>query len=216
MKRKLFILVFAAALSCTCAFAQRQTPGRFSVEAYGSVGKGFNPLSLEYQEIFAFNGGGLNLSYYDYSGRMVYGVDAFMQPHCLVEEAIEDNSGNLIAPEETHYMQAVNYSASAGYLYRLWGLRSRALTLSAGASLLVGASVCEDLSLYHKSARVSEMNAPVGFYLAAVPEVQLECFPFRNLSVYASFRPRMRFVDTLAGKSDWLLLSGSFGLKVYL
>ena len=212
--KKVLISLLIIMTAVQGAFAQRQTPGRFSLELYGGIGKGVLP-DLTGELPVGINNAGMALSYYDFSGRMVYGLDAFMQPHTFVDVAIYDREGNEIAPEESHLMVAANYCVSAGYLYRLWGLRSRTLTLSAGGSLLIGASVCEQIASYYKEPTSSDHNAPVGFYMALAPEIQLECFPFSNFSVFASFKPRMRFVDTLAGKSDWLLANGTFGLKYY-
>ena len=213
--KKVFFSLLVVLIAVTGAYAQRQTPGRFSLEAYGGIGKGVIPDSPEIPVFIGMNNAGIALSYYDYSGRMVYGLDAFMQPHTFVDVAIYDREGNEIAPEESHAMTSVNYCVSAGYLYRLWGLRSRTLTLSVGGSLFIGASVCEQIASYYKEPTSSDFNSPVGFYMALAPEVQLECFPFRNMSLFASFKPRMRFLDTLAGKSDWLLANGTFGLKYY-
>lgn len=183
--------------------AQRQTPGRPSLDGYVSFGPGFGVA-----------GGGFYWCNYDFVGRTHFGLDIFREAHGFTEEAIYSSDQTMVAPESDYEFMATDVCGSVGYLYRLLAPRSRVIVLSAGGHLLFGAKAAPEMSNFKKSTTAN--YSAVGFFMGAVPEVQLELFPFRNVSLYVSARPRLRLFSSLGGRSDWFVFSSSFGAKVYL
>lgn len=188
------------------ARCQRQTSGRPSFDAY---------VNFAFDGGFRVAGGGALWCNYDYLGRTTLGLDVFSEGHSFTEEAVVSN-GELVAPEILHEFVATDVCADVGYLFRLLSPRSRAVILSAGGHMLVGAKYAPEMSGFYKDGGSEKRYSQVGFFLGLVPEMQLEVFPFRNVSVYVSARPRVRLFSGLGGSDGWLALSGAAGFKVYL
>lgn len=215
MRTAVFSLAVAALLaaaSCPSVLAQRQTAGRHSVEAHCSA-------VPDASGDIVLGGAGALWSNQGYSGRVVWGIDACSVPLTLVEPETLDGEGNLIAPEVSHDLRAVEILALGGYSQRIWAPRSRALILSAGIMGGAGVRHSRDIGDYVKvsdshSGAVS--YARTGILVTVLPEVQAEVFLFRNVSLYASFRPRVTVFTGLGGKVDWFIPSALAGLKLYL
>lgn len=213
--KKVFLSLFLSAFVAASSFsasAQRQTNGRHSFELYGDIGM-ISPTVL------GVSGGGGTWSNYFYEGRVVWGADACIAPLPLVEEEVTDADGVVLLPEERHDLTSVEITACGGYLFRLWAPRSRVFILSAGASLGLGVRTCDALGSYAKGYSSSgdpSYYIRTGFLINVQPEVQAELFPFRNISAFVSFRPRMTLFCGLGGKVDWFRPMCSFGVKYYL
>ncbi len=195
-------------LACVAASAQRQTPGRPSLDGYvsfGNTAKGFGVA-----------GGGVAWCNYDYAGRTSIGVDVLLDRHRYVEKAVYDKSGELVYPEETHLFGSYDVCAAGGYFIRLLAPRSRSVILSAGGTLLAGVKYCKPMASFYKDDSGDKAYSSVGFLLCIVPEAQLEVFLLRSASLYASVRPRAEVVNGLGGKSDWFKMTYAAGVKVYL
>lgn len=197
------------------ALAQRMTPGRQSVEVYGSFGR----LGHYYGPA----GGGVLRASHGYRGRLTLGVDVMgvnmgLTEEEVVEEDKETGDVTVVRPGGVFDFKGTDICASVGYLYRVWAPRSRVFVLSAGGSGLLGARCCGGLHDHVRSADGSNVKyyPSVGLVLGLVPEVQAEVFPFRNVSLYGSLRPRMTVVSTNGGDSDWLRMGLAMGLKFYL
>lgn len=187
----------------TEAAAQRQTPGRPSFDVYASFGStGFIPC-----------GGGFTWSNYDFAGHTAIGIDVYRGPHSFTEAAVY-SGGEMVAPEIRHDFVSTDITATVGYLLRVAAPRSRAVILSAGGHLLLGAKYAPEMGTFYKDS--NKKYASAGFLIGIVPEVQFEVFLARNVSVYASARPRVAVYSALAGQDRWLLMTGASGLKVYL
>jgi len=214
MKRTIAFIIsaFFMAVSSFPSFAQRQTYGRTSVEAYGSFGE---IHANGYMGYFLPAGGGFNVSKYDYNWRWVLGADVLCSPHDYNEEAIYDKEGNLIAKSQYHILESTEICGAAGFLYRVWATRSRSLCVSAGASLLLGIKAVPEMGKFYNPL-TGDYCKTVGFFLAGMPEIQVEYFPFTNISFFGSLRPRMRMVEVLPGKSGWFRMNMAFGAKIYL
>lgn len=187
--------------------AQRQTPGRPSMDGYVTL--------ANTQRGFGLAGGGFAWCNYDYGGRTSLGVDVFLDIQTLSEEAVYDSYGELVFPEENYTFGSYDVCAAGGYFFRLLAPRSRVFILSAGGTLLVGAKYCKPVSGFYKDGG-DKKYSPVGFLLGMVPEVQAELFPFRNVSLYVAARPRVEFLCGLGGHSEWFKMSYAGGLKIYL
>ena len=196
-----FLLSFSLEGMC-----QRQTSGRPSFDGYVNFGFGNGTP-------FRIAGGGVSWCNYDFMGRTALGLDVFTEPLYYTEPAVITN-GEVVAPEIPWSFMATDICGSVGYMFRLLSPRNRSVILSAGAHLLLGAKYCPEMAGFKKSG---EKNySQVGFFLGLVPDVQLEVFPFRNVSLYAGFRPRARLVSGIGGSDKWLTLSATAGFKVYL
>lgn len=204
----------AASLACLLLSAflsvpgmcQRQTSGRPSIDGY---------VNFAFDGGFRVAGGGVAWCNYDYMGRTTLGLDVFSNGHTYTEEAVVTN-GEVVAPEIVHKFYATDVCANIGYMFRLLAPRSRAVILSAGGHLLVGAKYAPEMSEFYKDKGANKRYSQVGFLLGLMPEMQLEVFPFRNVSLYASVCPRARIFSGLGGKDKWFVLSGAAGFKVYL
>ena len=188
------------------ALAQRQTSGRPSLDLYGT-------LNLDQGVKFA--GGGFSWCNYDFRGRTVIGIDVYREYHGYTEAAVVSN-GEIVAPEVTHDFMATDACGSVGYMFRLLAPRSRWIILSAGGHLLAGVKYVPEMKQFKKSNTGKNYSA-VGFYLGLVPDVQVEVFPFKNVSLFAGFRPRARLVSGMGGfDREWYSLSVVSGLKIYM
>lgn len=186
--------------------AQRQTSGRPSLDVYGS-------FSLDGGMKFA--GGGFSWCQYDFVGRTAIGLDVFREYHGYTEAAVYDSKGEVLAPEVSYDFVSTDACGSLGYMFRLLAPRSRWVILSAGGHLLAGVKYVPEMAGFQKSS--NKNYSSVGFYLGLVPDVQLEVFPLKNVSLYAGFRPRVRILSTVGGYDrNWYCLSVSTGLKFYL
>lgn len=205
---KKYIIVLFAVLAPLYVFAQRQTQGHISAELYGGMGpsikqytSGIPGIDEEKVRFPSFNGGAA-ICFYDYSGRIVVGLDFFSHAQGYRESAIYSRPDlDLISPEFCHAYQAQVYSVYAGYMYRLWATRPRNFILSAGGYLDIGLSVCEDLGR-HISPDTNYAESTSGFFLGLIPDVQMEFFPLSSASVFLSFRPHLRIVDLLSKTGD--------------
>ena len=185
------------------ADAQRQTPGRPSLDMYGSFGStGFIPA-----------GGGLVWCNYDFGGRTAIGIDVYRAPHSFTEAPIYSGK-EMVAPEIHHEFMSTDVTATVGYLLRVAAPRSRAVILSAGGHLLLGVKYAPEMGGFVKDSMRNYAQA--GFLIGIAPEVQLEVFVSRNVSLYGSARPRVRVYSALGGHDDWFRMSGAAGLKIYL
>lgn len=190
-------------LSILPGLAQRQTPGRPSLDGYVTLNQKFSPA-----------GGGFFWCNYDFRGRTHLGLDVFREGHSFHEDAVMNN-GVEVAPAVDYSFMATDVNASIGYLFRLLAPRSRTVILSAGGHLLGGVKYVPEMSGFTKSN--GKNYAQVGAYIGIVPELQFEVFPFRNVSIYISARPRLRILSTIGGKdAGWFLMSESAGFKVYM
>lgn len=189
--------------------AQRQTPGRSSIEVYGSVA--FTPGVY-------MGGGGANWCNHYFIGHTVFGLDVYREGHNFFKDAEYASDGiTMVAPPIDDHFWSTDINASIGYMFRIWAPRNRVVVFSGGGSLLAGVRYAPQMQTYVKDANQGKMYSAVGFFIGIVPELQFEVFPFRNISLYISARPRARIFCGLGGKDDgWLLFSGAFGLKYYL
>lgn len=211
---KVILAVSAALFSSVVLNAQRQTPGRPSLEGQVLFGE-----RMDYRGV-AVNGGTVTWNNYQYLSHTSFGVEFFMHPYDFVESEIYDSEGNIIAPEVTHTFRAYDITAGAGYFVRLLASRNRAFIFSVGISGYTGVRYCKDLSQFVKKANSvrasdSEFYKPVGYVLNVIPEAQMELFPFSNVCLFVSARPRLQVVDGLAGKYDWFHFAWGSGLKIY-
>lgn len=199
----LILSAFLFLLGQADADAQRQTPGRPSFDAYASFGStGFIPA-----------GGGLLWCNYDFIGHTAIGVDVFRDPHSFTEEPVYSGS-EMVAPEMRHDFMSTDMSVSVGYLFRALAPRSRAVILSAGGHLYMGAKYAPEMKQFMRDN--IRRHSQAGFIIGVIPEVQFEVFLSRNVSFYGAARPRLRFYSALAGESSWVCMSGAAGLKIYL
>lgn len=207
MKRVYPYVVAALAalfLAGVSASAQRQTPGRPSVEVRGMVGW---PT-----EKFGFTGGGVFFNTYSYVSDIAYGVDFSMLPLAYVyeEEAIYDSDGEIVSPyvRSEFTWRGMDVCASGGYYLRLLSNRSRSVILSGGAALQLGVRLCSEGAQY--------MTSTVGFTMNIVPGLCFEVFPFRMVSLFTDVHAYMNIVNTLPAKGSWIRPGFSFGVKWYL
>lgn len=195
---KIFLLVLCFCAGVLCR-AQRQTPGRPSIDAtftFDPIGKGVY-------------GGSVMWSNYQYLGHTSLGLEAMSHPYyyTLPEVVLED--GTVVAEEERLTLRCVDVTAGGGYFIRIVGTRSRSVILSAGINGFIGVRHCSGLSEYTKKK--------TGLLMYLVPELQLEVFPFSNVSLFVSVRPRMEVLNVvIAGAYPWFNLNFGAGLKVYL
>ena len=223
MKRRFFFvaLIFASAMFlCPGASAQRMTPGRSSLSLYMNMG-------TEQQGKFLPCGGGLTWSKFGYRTFYSVGADVSMMPFRVVHEESDlvDRDGNIIAPGYTDEFDHIgmDITAGGGYYVRVLSPRSRVVIFSVGLNGYTGVRVCSQLKDYKAGYIDSSLSGDkaekkagtVGYVLNVVPEALLEAFPMRNVSFYASCRPRMTAVNTLKGNYDWFKLYLSLGAKYY-
>lgn len=194
-----------------CASAQRWTPGRPSLDAQVIFGEG-----MDYKGV-GVNGGVITWNAYQYLGKFSFGLDYYTHPYdfTLAEQTSKDKDGNIVvvSPEESFTFRSHDVTAGGGYFLRVLSTRNRALMFSVGLSAYAGIRYCKEVSGYEKSAG-KNYNA-VAFLLNIIPEAQLEVFPFSNVSLFLSARPRLQVVNGLAGKYDWFRFTWGFGAKYY-
>lgn len=199
-----FILALAVVFCCLPSHAQRQTPGRPSLDAYVTLGwPGTN--------YFGVRGGGFAWRNYSFIGCTSLGLDFSLLPadYHFTHEPIYDKDGTEIAPygEEDYHYTAIDLTAAEGYYLRLLSTRNRALIVSLGATLHEGIRICPD-------AKYIEMPM-TGFVLSGEPELLIEFFPFNSVSFFVSAKARMTMVNTLK-VGNWFRYGFGTGLKVYL
>ena len=215
LKRVLAICIAAAcfALSVDC-FAQRQTPGRPSINASAVFGKGFDG------KMVGINGGIISWSNYQYRTHLTYSLEFNTHPFEIYSPAVfADLNGQevLISPEVNDELRCFDLSAGGGYFLRLLGTRNRVFVISGGLSCFVGLRNCEALKEYEYEGKDGKYkNYPGnGLIIYFVPEIQMEVFPFRNVSIFASARPHLEVLSTIA-KYPWFTFNWGVGLKFYL
>lgn len=216
--RLFFVALVVAALSSVEVSAQRQTPGRPSIDVYMNAG------SISGRPFFPA-GGGINYVRYGYLTRFTGGLDVSLSPLSFTEHvnAIykKDNPDELVAPEENipYSFNAYDVLAGVGYHIRIYGTRNRVFILSAGGNFYLGARICEQLKSFTNPNKDNKQYPSVGYLMSIVPEIQAEVFPFRSVSLYLAFRPKMDILDVLSlqdyVKVNWFRPCAAFGTKIY-
>ena len=212
MKR---IFVFVA-LSLSALFwslpasAQRQTPGRPSIEASAVVGPTYGkpyPVSVT----------GANFTFRQYLrvSNWSVGVDYLMNPYYQFVIPAEYLDDVIVVPEKDYPFLVHDINFLAGYTVRLWAPRSRVVALSLGASISLGARIAPGLDKCQDYKKTYPMEGIAGFIFGMIPEFQFEVFPFRNASFFAAARPRIQFLSTLKGECNWFCMTGAFGMRYY-
>lgn len=215
---RLFVLKSAVVAACVFSFlvpsfAQRHTQGRPSIEGQVLFGERMD------NRFVAVNGGSVTWNNYQYIGHTSLGLEFYTHPQgfTVTVPAIKDDAGNILAPEDvsvnTH--RAYDITAGGGYFFRVISTRNRFFIVSVGASLYVGVRHCKEIGGYVKEQNTGKHYSSTGFLLNAIPEVQMEFFPFSNISLYVSARPRICIVSTLAGSYDWFHFTFGSGVKYY-
>lgn len=199
-----FVLTLAVILCCLPAHAQRQTMGRPSLNAYVTLG-------WPGVDKFGVRGGGFTWCNFGFIGCTALGADFSIFPvdYNFHTDAIYDKEGMEIAPatDEAYRYSALDITAAQGYYFRVIGTRNRALIVNLGATLNEGVRLVPDAKI---------IEQPVtGFVMSADPELQIEFFPFHNVSFFVSAKAKMTFVNTLK-VGNWFRYGFGFGTKVYL
>lgn len=201
-----FLILLCASVS---SFAQRQTPGRSSVELYGSAIHGY--------------GGGIALSNYGFNGRTVFGLDVFCDHLAYYTPEIYSKDDEMVQPRIDYSYPSTQVLGTIGYLWRIYSNRSRSVVFSGGISVGLGVRYSPSMSGRSKTyddygnPSMSSSYSSVGFLCAFIPELQMEAFPARNISMFASFRPRVLPWDVLGSSyMSWFAPVASVGLKYYL
>lgn len=209
----LIAILFAGVLfSSQPCYAQRQTPGRGSVDGtfFMDLTGGVRPT-----------GGRLTYSSYGFNHHLSFGLDVLYRPNQYTEPDVYDpaNPTMVVLPGEVHQLPSYEIVALAGYKYRFWNTRNRSFILSAGAYIGLGIQYCREMAQYVKEQDVDNVKnfGEAGFVAQMVPEVTFEWFPLNNVSLFASFDPKVYFVNALGGdKRPWIRLFLGFGTKYYL
>ena len=195
--------------------AQRQTVGRSSFEG-GALFCGLTDKS------FGIAGGCINWNKYYYTGYLSVGLEVAKVPHryVTVEEAVYLPSGELLYEEEevVNRFDALDALIGGGYHFRLLAPRSRVFILSAGLNAYAGVRHSKDVAAYTSVNKkgTEKANPDTNFALIFTPEVKAELFPFKNMSVFVSFRPKVNALILLKGKHDLVNVYMGCGLKYYL
>lgn len=214
--RLFFVALVVTALGSVEVSAQRQTPGRPSIDVYMNAG----PIS---ERPFFPAGGGINYVRYGYLTRFTGGLDVSLSPLSFIQhqDAVLDRDGNELAPEENNPYSFNSYDvlAGVGYHIRIYGTRNRVFILSAGGNFYLGARICEQLKSFTNPNKDDKQYPSVGYLMSIVPEFQAEVFPFRSVSLYLAFRPKMDILDVLSlqdyVKVNWFRPCAAFGTKIY-
>ena len=186
------LIVFAGLMLLSfSAFAQRQTPGRPSVEGWA----GFGPVAGR----FLPAGGTLTWNKHDYVGRMSFGLDVDRVGMDVTTELTGEDGVTVTG---TASCGAWQVQALGGYMARLFATRSRSVILSGGGYLCTGVKYVPDIER-------------AGYILGLVPELQGEVFLGYSVSLFASFRPKFIVVDTIKGR-PWFQSRVGVGVKFYL
>lgn len=190
------------------AFAQRMTPGRPSLELGYTIGSAVAGLP---EKPMGFE---LTWSNYYFHGYTSFTLDVYAHQFGYTIPAVYDSTGGFIAPEESIHPDAYDLLLGMGYHYRLLSTRNRFFILSVGAGIFLGIDYCKDMANVEKSG--GGYYNSVGFLMNVIPEVKAELFPFSNVSLFASARPRLQCINGLAAKDYWFRPAYAFGLKYYL
>ena len=190
------------------AGAQRQTPGRPSLNAQVVMIPGA-------ERMVAVGGGSVSWCSYQPTGHLALGAEVMYHPYYLTLPEMLDDDGFVVAPEEHLTLSAIDAGLGGGYFLRLLSTRNRAFIVSAGVSGFVGFRNCSALSRYEKPD--GKTYKPNGLILYFVPELQMEVFPFSNISLFVSARPRLEALNLIIGGSyPWFRFTWGGGLKFYL
>lgn len=203
-----------ALLTAVPSMAQRQTPGRPSLDFQALAGKGVGDVP------FMATGGVISWSNYQFIGHTSLGAEFYIGQQDLVEPEIV-YEGTVIAPELVHNLPRYDIGVGGGYFFRALATRNRVVILSFGITGYVGIGYCPQFANYIYTEDVNNKNygkpyGTVGFLMSISPEMQFEVFPAKNFSLFLSARPRFVILNTLKGKNDWFVPSGGFGCKYYL
>lgn len=214
------VLVFMVlAAVCPSVRAQRQTKGRTSLDA-SVMFCGLNP-----DKPFALSGGSVQWNSYLYSGYTAISIEAVQSPHKHItkEEAVYNPiTGEMLYPEETFEdkFNVWDVLAGGGYYYRLLAPRSRVFILSVGILGYAGVRYSKYITQFYKTdkngALTTEQYPSTNFLFQLVPDIRAEIFPFNNVSLYVSCRPKINVVDLYGGKGDLCNVYMACGLKYYL
>lgn len=203
--RLLVLICVLCVVSCFESYAQRQTAGRSSIEAYGSLIGGY--------------GGGAAWSNYGFNGRTYFGLDIFNRNLGFYTDEILDKDGGLVEPRMDYSIPSWEALFTMGYMWRLVANRSRSVILSAGGGIGAGVRYCPGLGDFEWGDGNGNYTSygTVGFLFVISPDIQIEVFPASNLSAFLSLRPKVCPWDTLGkGYVGWFAPQASVGLKYYL
>lgn len=193
------------------ASAQRWTQGRPSIDAQVLFGEGMNHRGI------GVNGAVVSWNMYQYLGKVSAGLDYYTHPYDYVfaQQTVLDDDGNIVvvSPEETVTYRAHDITAGGGYFFRVLSTRNRTVIFSLGASVYAGVRLCNEIGRISKGD--GKNYSSVGFLLNVIPEAHFEVFPFSNVSLFLSARPRIQTVSTLAGNYGWFRFCWGFGGKFY-
>lgn len=189
-------------LSSGSAHAQRQAAGRSAVGFQAGCGPGLN--------------GGVRWDLFGLSGSEYVDLCYAGRPFMVSEEGTDD-----------YEVQSSEVTLGIGYMHRLLSTRSRSAVLSAGGGLGIGVVYALDLPL---GGGVYDDH--YGVMAELMPEVDMEVFPFRNVSLFAMVRPKIRISETLGAVEKkkvggervstgvvlhrpWFNLTAGVGLRFY-
>lgn len=225
MRNNICTIMLAAVLlaaSSVTASAQRQTPGRCSVDL--SVRPGFNQV-----------GGSVGWTRWGYDAALLLGVNVFSSNEPFTYHGYE-KSGNAIVEKQGTYldfdMSCTDILAGIGGLYRIVSTRSRSLILSAGGTVDFGVRTygaflkapdyptavegSEDWTIpdgLNKTAKDLTAGGTT-FVYGLSPVVQLEFFPFKSVSLCLKGIPRVQFLNAYGEGRFYPDLS--LGVNIYL
>ena len=212
MKRALTLIVVLICTSFILPFAgwsQRQTAGRPSINAQVLFGDGMRKGSVAVT--------GFNATWSGYQRRTYFstGIDFQTHPYNSPVAAIYDSDGVEIAPASDYTMRCYDVQAGAGFFVRAVSTRNRVFILSVGGSLYLGARIANEMKQFVKDKNSEKKYNGVGFIMYLMPEMVAEVFPFNNVSLFLSVRPRIRLVDGTGGQYGWFKFGAGFGVKYY-
>lgn len=126
-------------------------------------------------------GGGVRLDKFYIEGSQVTGLQYLHRPFMVSEDGTDD-----------YEVDAHEFTLEMGFIRRLLSTRSRSVVFSAGTCLDLGASYALSLPM---GGGVYDDH--YGILVEAVPEADLEIFPFRNVSLVASAKARLYLFDSM-------------------
>lgn len=206
--------VFFSCVTATPVHAQRQTPGRPSVEVFSSFGKD------------VFQGFGFTWNNHFYHMHSSFGAEWFTRPGSMevYVPAPADVDGNPVGLEENSFYGSDEFDAFGGLVFRLWAPRKRWMIINAGLYLNAGVRTCNGMKNYEYDGK----RLPSTYFLfGLIPEVHAEFFPFKNVSLFAGFRPRVYIFGmpfkakvlregVMKENGEWFLPAASVGVKLYI